>query len=217
MTPSTAILLFSRSAAEEGRAKAFGEAGKRVAQALICRTERTLQRSGLSVYRSDESTQLDGDFGSKLAGAVSEVFSHGHRHLIVVSNDCPMLCPATLDRAARILENGGTVVGPDGRGGAYLIGLRAENFDADVLAALPWQTAGLTRALHVLLPDCTRLATKSDVNVLSDLQRNWRILRAVFQQLAHLLTQQGGPLAQSVTVAIAIQLNIVDLRGPPRG
>ena len=217
MIPATAILFFSRTAPAEARAKAFGPRGERVAAALIRRTERTLVRSGLPVYRSDEGGQGgDGSFGEKLSTAVSEVFALGHAHVIVVSNDCPRLSTVAIQRAARMLEAGRDVVGPDNRGGAWLIGLRADGFAPTAFAALPWQSAQLAEALRGYLPDYTCLHRESDYNTVRELYCDWRYLAPYLACLSFLFTSPISPARRFVFAPSSTAPYAPELRGPPR-
>ncbi len=187
MSAPTAILFFSRTASAEAQAKAFGPRGERVAAALIRRTERTLARAGLPVYRSDERQQLeDRDFGGKLSAAVADVFARGHAHVIVVSNDCPRLNVAAIRQATRTLEAGRHVVGPDTRGGAWLIGLRADTFDPHTFAALNWQSPAVAEELLLHLQDCTQLTCRTDYNELRELRADWHQLATHLPTLAFL-------------------------------
>lgn len=213
----TAILLFSRTAGAEARSKALGPAGTRVATALIRRTQRTLRRTGLPVYHYDEHLQRGADFGHKLAEAVREVFAHGHQRVIVVGNDCPSLGVAAIGRAARVLGNGQPVIGPDGRGGVWLIGLQSGSFDAAGFAGLNWQTPTIADELTEHLGDCRRLTLRRDVNRLAELVRHWARLKALLSSLAFLLMESVKPPVHAYRIDSTVALPAPVLRGPPRG
>ena len=212
MKPTTAILLFSRSAAAEARVKGYGV---RVAEALLSRTQRTLRRSGLPLYRSTEIDQGGGTFGEKLSRAVTEVFARGHREVIVVSSDCPRLTVGAIRRGTELLASGSNVVGPDGRGGAYLIGLRSEDFCASAFASLGWQTPNLASELADLV-DSTLLGRRLDVNVLADLVSGWRYFKSLFQALACLAVSRAEPVGSELLVVRTVEYSAPVLRGPPR-
>ena len=215
MDTTTAILLFSRTAAAEARAKAFGPRGQRVAAALLGRAERTLARTGLPVYRSSEQQQRGADFGSKMTAAVSEVLAHGYRNVIIVGNDCPTLSVGAIRRAQEALESGRPVVGPDARGGVWLLGLRAEDFCAEQLATLPWQTAALARALETILPDPVRLTTQRDYNQLAELRTQAFHLRPRLPELLVLLAAPSTPATVPASYPSCDAHNVPTLRGPP--
>jgi len=186
---STAILLFSRTATAEVEMKSFGAgaAGSRITEALIARTELTLKKTRLPVFRSDESSQVGHTFGERLANAMARVYNAGFKRLLVVGNDCPSVSAAHLIAAARQLGAGRNVVGPDRRGGVWLIGLQRKDFDATVFAALPWESHELYGALSDPLPDRVEANSFSDLNTFEDLRQNWFFLRRRISELFDLL------------------------------
>ncbi|WP_420457892.1 DUF2064 domain-containing protein [Neolewinella sp.] len=216
MSAPTAILFFSRTASAEARAKAFGPRGERVAAALIRRTERTLARTGLPVYRSNERQQLhDQDFGGKLSAAVTDVFARGHVHVIVVSNDCPRLSVAAIRRATRALEAGRHVIGPDTRGGAWLIGLRADTFDPAAFAALNWQSDAVAEELLMHLQDCTQLTCRTDYNNFKELRIDWYQLTPHLPTLAFLFRLPSAFAPAYAPLPSSPACPTPELRGPP--
>lgn len=151
MISSTAILFFSRRAAAEAGCKSLlplPADNQRLCAGLIQRTRLTLARTGLPTYWIDEGEQVGADFGERLLAAARSVVARGYERIIIVGNDCPRLETKNILLAASELDNHASVVGPDQRGGAYLIGLRAE-WLTDGFAQLPWQTDRLADALQV--------------------------------------------------------------------
>ncbi|MEM6769656.1 MAG: DUF2064 domain-containing protein [Bacteroidota bacterium] len=215
MNSSTAILLFGRSAAAESRAKAFGR-GTRVAEALLRRTERIVRRAGLPVYRSTEADQRGRSFGERLANALADVYARGYARVIVVGSDCSSIQTSHLRAAAQQLANGNNVLGPDQRGGAWLIGLHRDDFDAEQLAGLSWETEALFDQLTELLPRTTCLRALADVNSLGDLRRLWTIVRRYFGQLFTVIfTLLPAFAVAEVAFARAVVARLAG-RGPPR-
>lgn len=215
---TTAILLFSRSAHEEALAKSFGAgpAGdRRVAEALIRRTESTLQRSGLPVLRSDEHSQRGRTFGERLGNAITDAFATGIDHLIVVGNDCPDLTARHLRAAARMLQNGRNILGPDHRGGAWLLGLQRHNFDRDRFVRLSWESDHLLEELRALYPAAESLHRLADLNQIKDLRRHWWRLRAYFAHLAVLLLPPRQARSAGLQPMSIFGQFSSPLRGPP--
>ena len=215
--PDTAILLFSRTAAAEARAKAFGPRGGRVAAALLGRTERTLARTGLPLYRSSEQEQRGTDFGSKLALAVAGVLTRGYHKVIIVGNDCPTLSVGAVRHARQALESGRPVIGPDARGGVWLLGLRREDIATLALSALPWQTPTLAITLLDRLPGAQRLGVRRDYNRLAELLAHASHLRPRLSDLMVLLLEGTTPATGSRLLACRAVRTLPALRGPPRG
>ncbi len=187
---STAILLFSRSAAAEAAEKSFGGDAAKAVRAtgkLIERTERTLAQTGFPIYRSTEKDQRGATFGRRLATAMAGVFAEGFARVLVVGNDCPFIRPAHLRAAAHLLAGGKNVLGPDRRGGVWLIGLQREHFRENVLASLRWETGHLFEDLAAHLPQATNFSRLADLNTLSDLRASWHVLRRQLADLYYLL------------------------------
>ena len=214
----TAILLFSRTASAEAEYKSFGagSGGSRITDALITRTELTLQKIGLPVFRSDEHSQIGDSFGERLANAMARVYDQGYERLLVVGNDCPSVSASHLRAAARQLSIGQNVVGPDRRGGVWLIGLQRGDFNADTFAQLPWESHELYQYLADLLPSRTDAASLGDLNTFEDLKHNWFFLRRQIAELFDLMvlseTAFDGADLRPEPVAILRQLG----RAPPR-
>lgn len=214
----TAILLFSRTATAEAEHKSFGagSVGNRITDALITRTEETLEKTGLRVFRSDEVSQVGNTFGERLANAMGRVYDEGFERLLVVGNDCPSISASHLRTAAQKMAEGENVIGPDRRGGVWLIGLQRADFNAAAFAALRWESTGLYHDLADLLPACTAAASLSDLNTFEDLKHNWFFLRRQIAELFDLMllseTAFGLPEMQPEPVALVRRLG----RAPPR-
>ncbi|MEL7161067.1 MAG: DUF2064 domain-containing protein [Bacteroidota bacterium] len=190
MNPTTAILLFSRTAAAEAQSKGFGGMASgniRVATSLITRTTVTLERTGLPVFRSDESSQRGNSFGERLTNAMAEVYDRGYERILVVGNDCPSVRTRHLRAAAQLLESGKNVLGPNRRGGIWLLGLQRKDFCAARLTGLSWQSEEIYAELAAWLPETERLSSLADVNALTDLRREWTHWRSLLAELADLL------------------------------
>lgn len=173
-----ALLFFSRSAALEGRKKAWFSAGsgsknKTLAAALIRHTYQTLEQSGFPVFHFHENNQQGQTFGERLANAYQEVFDLGYEAVVAVGNDTPEIDRIDWHHTANQLMAGKCVIGPTFRKGAYLIGITAEAFKKEAFEQLPWQSEQLFQALHTF---CTRsneppvlLDTLRDLNTRGDL------------------------------------------------
>lgn len=214
----TAILLFSRTASAEAASKSFGagKAGLRIAGALISRTEKAIARTGIKIYRSDEVSQRGKTFGERLANAMSAVFDDGAERLLVVGNDCPQLTTSHLRSAAQKLARGQNVIGPDRRGGVWLIGLKRSDFNAVQFASLTWETDQLYDELSDALPNHAEATSLSDLNTYDDLRHRWFLLRRHLSELFDLLLLSeaafGPCVDQPATVAFMRRMG----RAPPQ-
>ena len=80
--------------------------------------------------------QHGGGFGARLTNAVSRLVALGYERIIILGRDCPQLSAVDCRRAMRSLDEHRLVIGPNERGGCYLIGLHAQ--DAPLLERVQW-------------------------------------------------------------------------------
>lgn len=175
MSAVTAILVFAQPVAYDAAGKYLSvqaDVNRRAIQLLNERVRQTACQTGLPVLLSTDLISHSGSFGEQVSAALQAAFGRGFEQVLVVGNDCPALTVADLNRASVELQSGKVVIGPDTRGGLYLLGLSRHQFDADALAQLPWQTAHLQRviqayfAAHPVLP----LRALGDINRAADVK-----------------------------------------------
>ncbi|MCY7357969.1 MAG: DUF2064 domain-containing protein [Rudanella sp.] len=161
MSVTTAILVFARPIAQDAARKQLSvhaDTNRHALHLLNERVRQTAQQTGFPVLSSTDLIPHSGSFGGQLSEAIQAVFGRGFDQLLVVGNDCPALTAADLTNAATELQAGRVVIGPDNRGGVYLLGLSRTQFEADALRELPWQTNQLHQAIcaqfaaHTVLP-----------------------------------------------------------------
>ena len=221
----TAILFFSRSGTAEAASKRwFGRAagGKNVlvANKLIAHTKAVLAATGLPVYHFDENNQEGEAFGSRLSNAFAGLFESGYEYVICVGNDSPGIIGLDWQGIQSRAQRGNLILGPDYRGGAYLIGLPRDLFAAAAFAGLPWQTPDLFSALQKLGDDSVFLLdTLIDLNNASDLAR-YAINTLGYRPLQHLLKSllycpKGSVFGSWQMVYSSIFLSEIGLRAPP--
>lgn len=183
------------------------------------RTRLTAEATGLPVIHSTTLISHTGTFGNQLAGAVRATFALGYERVIVIGNDCPALTTVHLVQAAVALQTAPVVLGPDCRGGLYLLGLSRAAFDGVSLAALPWQTSQLAQAANRLYAgESVRLSARlSDVNSRGDLLHYQAITPDITLLIASLLAVESSKTARPVYAARPVGLSgsTRSLRGPP--
>ncbi|WGK65384.1 TIGR04282 family arsenosugar biosynthesis glycosyltransferase [Croceiramulus getboli] len=150
MSAKTAILLFAQSAEEEVKYKPFQRA-KPLFEALNEQALKVVQSTKLPYFWITEAEQEGNHFGERFTQALSHVFDQGYDQVIAIGNDCPHLTANHLLQGKDALDQKQVVIGPSGDGGFYLLGINREVFNPAQYAQLPWQTAGLSRALLQLL------------------------------------------------------------------
>lgn len=176
---NSALMIFSLSAAVEGREKHYFGRHQRSAnrrlQSYLCRKTTTLVRNiEVDVVWIDEQEQRGNTFGERFTNAFADLFAQGYERVLAIGNDCPELSAAVIQRALQALRNQVLVLGPALDGGDYLIGLAKADFDANALAALPWTTPQLHHALlnwaEAHQKTITCLEVLSDIDDLSSLR-----------------------------------------------
>ena len=143
MNQKTAILIFTRSPRMEARHKIL-HLNKKVNQqlhiSLFHKTINVVEATRLPFFIVDKSQNEVNNFGEKLAIAMADVFKKGYDAVIAIGNDCPQLSTEMLLNAADEINHNDIVLGPDRRGGVYLIAMKLEIFNANSIIAIPWQT-----------------------------------------------------------------------------
>lgn len=127
----------------------------------------------LQVFHSNQLIKPNSNsFGQQLSAAIQVVFERGFEKVICIGNDCPALDENRILAAAEKFQTVNTVVGPDNRGGAYLIGISSQGFNAEVFENLAWQSEKMLESFieqytneNVLL-----LETLSDIHNFQELQ-----------------------------------------------
>lgn len=109
-------------------------------------------------------------FSHNLAAAVEKLAQLGYREIVIVGRDCPDLDGSDIETAFRELEQHRLVVGPDHRGGVYLIAFHIE--DRTLLHRIQWQQNTDCGQLIQRFGEshCFLLPVKQDLDNLSDLK-----------------------------------------------
>lgn len=120
--------------------------------------------------------QHGGSFVARLTNAVSRLVAVGYDRIVIIGRDCPQLASSDCRRAIRLLDSRRVVIGPNARGGCYLIGIRAA--DVSLLEQVTW-CAGVDAAQlsHLVFGDVARLRVLRDVHSASDIAQVMRVSR----------------------------------------
>jgi len=179
-----AILFFSRSAHAEARHKKWtGDPATdlRIARYLINHTHARLEAAPFPVFCVDETMQHGDSFGERLANAFELIFKKGFRKIIAVGNDCPDWNIDWHKASAQLIQQK-SILGPDNRGGVYLIGLSKEEDFKSIFSRIVWGNSLVFQQLSALLENAHILRRHADINDLRDLQSNW-VLNNLFRSL----------------------------------
>lgn len=218
-TQHTAILLFTRTAEKEASLKRLQQLQvnnlslHRSLQGLALNTAKS---TGLPVVCITEDHQRGFTFGERISNAFRELFYLGFYNVIGVGADCPDLNSEDLEHAHDALQHGNAVIGPDKRGGAYLIALNRDMFKSEIFERLLWQTKNLCSDLELYFGSidakCELLISKSDLNFSEDIQ-----IYATSSRVKALLNALNTKSAQVPKSKIIPQpfVGIHSHRGPP--
>ena len=112
--------------------------------------------------------QRGASFAERLELAVEEISNLGYDEIVVIGSDCPGLTTTDITAAFAGLAGKRLILGPDHRGGCYLIGLRAS--DRHLLRGVEWNRDRDRAQLQarVTREEVTLLATKQDVDSWAD-------------------------------------------------
>lgn len=133
--------------------------------------------------------QLSSSFATNLRRAVDLLAERGYEQIVVVGRDCPDLSREDVAEAFRRLSSHRLVLGPDHKGGVYLIGFAASR--RGLLRGIRWGKNTDCRQLRGRFgPERTfLLSVKQDLDDLNDVRRLARTgvrLRAVAEALLRL-------------------------------
>lgn len=222
----SAILIFGRTVSDETRAKNFVSTGgfkanRLVSKSLYLHTEKIASESGLPYFIVDSNHQKGSNFSEKIKAAYQSVFDKGFKNVIVIGTDCPTLSSQSLVESANLLRQKSVVIGPDNRGGLFLIGLSKNAFTHFDFDACRWETketlVDFKNQFTAADIDISAIAAQSDINNFEDA---WKHLRAslkdwfsiVLQRLIYLTHFNYSYVHKSLNTLLR---RILLLRGPP--
>lgn len=173
---TTAILLFAQSENAESVSKPIACQKKQnvlLWKKMNERVLKTIQKTNLPYFISDETSQIGNSFGKKISFAIQKVIYEGFDNVIVIGNDCIELQSKHLLEASNKLKTNDVIFGPDFNGGAYLIGVSKSNFDIENFAAISWQTCTVFNELKELYcnHNTAFLPSLNDCNSTSDIKK----------------------------------------------
>lgn len=224
MRHSIALLLFAQNAKKDALHKKKGWSSTlrqttTVFKSLTKRTLQTVKATHIPFFLSSDVGNDSDLFGSQLASSVKAVFAKGFQSVICIGNDCPELTVEVLQKTVAQLQNGQSVIGPDNHGGAYLIGVQKEDFQAEIFENLPWQTAELRENLVQMLGNKPQLLPAfADINDEIDLHywaEKAKSTTSFAKLLLSLLVQVSPATVSPINLTFAFYSTSYRLRPPP--
>lgn len=183
MSTSIAILIFTQEASKEATRKMLTPSkNKGVNRLVFDKLNHFVERTAAAAVSKADNLQIfhsnqlikpnQSSFGQQLSAAIQVVFERGFEKVICIGNDCPALNENRILAAVEQFQAVDTVVGPDNRGGAYLLGISSQDFKPEVFENLAWQSEKMLGSFMeqyankaVLL-----LETLSDIHTFQELQ-----------------------------------------------
>ena len=115
---------------------------------LYNKTLSEISKTGLPVITCHEATQKGNDFGSRYSNAIKHCFDNGYDSVIIIGADCPQLKAEDILYSHQQLTKGNTVLGPDNRGGIYLMGVQKTQFCALDFTTIKWHSSAVLSQLQ---------------------------------------------------------------------
>lgn len=217
--PRLAVLIFADAQERDLRRRALPAAcarllqlPKSVAQAVHADVHWFTDRGGAVKAQSNlvVHPQRGRDFNQRLTNAVDDLAGRGYDRIIIVGRDCPQLSSDDIAEAAILLDRNRLVLGPDHRGGCWLIALHAA--DRHLLTGVRWQHN--TDAAELLSRFGADRAAVLQIKLDLDSMEDLRLLSRQFAPAAQILKliaprradRQWIPLAALARLRIAVQL-----------
>ncbi len=183
MKSSTAILVFTQEVSKDASRKMLtpsknAEVNRLIFSQLNNFVGRTASAaasssSSLPVFYSNQLVSDNKNtFGKQLSVAIQAVFEKGFDKLICIGNDCPALSKIQILDAVEKLKITDTVVGPDQRGGVYLLGISKDSFHAETFENLAWQSGRMLASYlkQFAKQNISFLETLADIHTFEELQ-----------------------------------------------
>ncbi|MEL6720049.1 MAG: DUF2064 domain-containing protein [Bacteroidota bacterium] len=217
---NTAILLFSRTSADEAAVKdfAFGQKNQVVAHQLVQHSIKTAQQTKLPFFQACNKAQYGNSFGERLANEIEIVFQKGYESLIIIGNDCPQLTTQHIFQAKEQLRKQQVVLGPASDGGVYLIGLRQDAYSRSDFINFDWEKETLQESWEAQIADIVWLEILSDIDSAADLRNflnsvaQWHYLR---QRFLSILREVKSDIDHIYHLITTYHFNTNALRAPP--
>ena len=178
MKNSTAILIFVQDLSKDASRKTLTPTknlgvNRLVFSRLNSFVGRTSGSTNLPVFYSNQLILGNkSNFGKQLSAAIQAVFNKGFEKVICVGNDCPALNKTQILDAAEKLQTNDTVIGPDERGGVYLLGISKNTFNSETFEKLAWQSGKMLASYikQYAQQRIIALETLADIHTFEELQ-----------------------------------------------
>lgn len=226
LRPTTAIVLFADNSLAEARSKRILpelnlDLNRQLLRYMTSSTLEKAHQTSLPVLLINRAQQKGNSFGSRIGSAFKQAFEAGYDNVLMVGNDCLDLSSDDFTQAAELLNSGKCVLGPDQRGGTWLIGLTKHSFEQLDFAQFNWQTARIFNELNATLgqENTEELLEKSDLNARHDLKSVIdQLKQGVISQLISFIFRLCRPTeytSQDIEIRRITFVRHLQMRAPP--
>ena len=221
----TAVILFANLPEFEARAKSFSayssqKATRQISQVLTQHFYQLAQQSSADTFLIDSYHQQGKSFAERITNAFDATYAKGYENVICIGNDCPSLTLNLLEKTINEVERNKIVLGPTKDGGAYLIAIPKNQFNASAFTQVKWQSTQTYNNLKNLYQ-----SVKADIletEILIDIDQPEDILNVddrtyIIKLIAQLIINFAYKFIQNV-FQLKLDANKVDassLKGPP--
>ncbi|MBC7588480.1 MAG: DUF2064 domain-containing protein [Chitinophagaceae bacterium] len=166
------------------------KANAKIHHILYKKTIGEIYKTGLPVVVCDESKQQGNNFASRLHHAIQSCFDDGYNSVITVGSDCPHLKAVDILHCQKELVKGNNVVGPDNRGGIYLLGIQQKQFSSIDLHNIQWNSTNVLSQIRASFSTIQTaiylMATLVDLNSQKDFSHIFKhAANNIFLQILH--------------------------------
>jgi glycosyltransferase A (GT-A) superfamily protein (DUF2064 family) len=183
VSTATAILIFTQEASKEATRKMLTPSkNRRVNQLVFDKLNHFVERTAVEAVSKTDNLQIfyssqlikpnNNSFGQQLSTDIQVIFERGFEKVICIGNDCPALDENRILEAVKKLQTVDTVIGPDNRGGVYLLGLSSKDFRPEIFENLAWQSEKMLES-YIKQADnqsIQMLEALSDIHTFQELQ-----------------------------------------------
>ena len=221
----TAVILFANLPGFEARTKSFSayssqKATHQISQVLTQHFYQLAQQTSADAFLIDSYHQQGKSFAERITNAFDATYAKGYENVICIGNDCPWLTLNLLENAIKEVESNKIVLGPTKDGGAYLIAIPKNQFNASAFTQVKWQSTQTYNNLKNLYQ-----SVKADIletEILIDIDKPEDILNAdnrtyIIKLIAQLIINFADKFIQNI-FQLKLDANKVDassLKGPP--
>lgn len=221
----TAVILFASLPEFEARVKSFSayssqKATQQISTVLTQHFYHLVEQSNADAFLIDSYLQKGKKFSDRITNAFTDIYAKGYENVICIGNDCPSLTLNHLQTAIEQVETGKVVLGPTKDGGAYLIGIPKNYFDAASFSQIKWQNKKTYLGLKNLYQ--TSKATVLETETLIDIDKPEDILNAnhrtfIIKLLVQLIINFADKFTKNVfqLKLDADKVDALSLKGPP--